>query len=114
MGNGSKRGRNKLGKSTGLAGLPKSFTLDQNYPNPFNPTTTIRYELAEAANVQLAILNIQGQLVRELVNNAQGTGTYHVVWDGKNSFGRQASSGVYFYRLKAGANVSIKKMILSK
>ena len=90
------------------------FELQQNHPNPFNPATTIQYTLSEATQVRLTIYNVLGQSVRELVNNGQGAGVYRVTWDGRNSLGKAVTSGVYLYRLKAGANVSVRKMILAK
>lgn len=88
--------------------------LAQNFPNPFNPSTNIQYELTEAANVRLTVYNLLGQPVRELVNNTQGAGIYQVIWDGRDAFGNQVSSGMYFYRLEAGADVAFRKMFLVK
>lgn len=85
-----------------------------NYPNPFNPETVIRYTLPEGADVRLAIYNILGQQVRELVNTAQVSGQYNVRWDGKDALGRPVSSGVYFYHLVARQNMATKKMVLVK
>jgi len=107
---------------TGLGGgaakpalAPEGMAFDMsNYPNPANPSTTIRYALTEATDVRLAIYNILGQQVRVLVNSEQSAGTYSVVWDGRNALGREVTSGVYLYRLKAGQNVAIRKMILIK
>ena len=90
------------------------FQLAQNHPNPFNPATTIQFTLSEATQVRLTIYNILGQSVRELVNGGQGAGIYRVTWDGRDSFGEAVTSGVYLYRLEAGANRSVRKMILAK
>ena len=90
------------------------FGLEQNHPNPFNPATTIQYTLSEATQVRLTIYNVLGQSVRELVNNGQGAGVYRVTWDGRNNLGKAVTSGVYLYRLEAGANRSVRKMILAK
>jgi hypothetical protein len=90
------------------------FELAQNHPNPFNPATTIQYTLSEATQVHLTIYNILGQSVRVLVNGGQGAGVYGVTWDGRDTFGKAVTSGVYLYRLKAGANVSVRRMILVK
>ena len=90
------------------------FGLEQNSPNPLNPSTTIRYTLSKAADVRLTIYNMLGQQVRLLVNAVQVQGAYSVVWDGRTAFGQTVSSGLYFYRLEAGPNVSIRKMILAK
>ena len=86
----------------------------ENYPNPFNPSTTIRYTLPEASNVRLTIYNVLGQEVRTLVNAAQSRGVYNVQWNGRDASGRQVATGVYIYRLEAGANVATKNMIFAK
>lgn len=91
-----------------------TFSLSQNYPNPFNPETVIGYALAEASDVRLIIYNVLGQQVRELVNASQSPGQYSVRWDGRNALGAQVTSGVYIYRLIAGSQVELRKMILLK
>ena len=90
-------------------GLPLSFSLEQNYPNPFNPTTTLRYDLASAANVSLNVYNMQGQLVRQLVNTQQNAGRYELSFSAN-----ELASGVYIYHLKAGDFTQTRKMVLMK
>jgi hypothetical protein len=92
----------------------EGFHLSQNSPNPFNPTTTILYNIEESAKVELIVYNMLGQKVRTLVNSDQDPKTYRVVWNGQDDHGVQVSSGVYIYRLKAGENVAINKMIFLK
>lgn len=96
--------------------LPDLFKniLLPNIPNPFNPQTTIRYEVGEAAPVEITIYNIQGRAVRTLVREAKPTGRYEVVWDGRDDRGRPVGSGVYLYRLQIGSYGSVKKMVLVK
>ena len=94
--------------------MRKWFQLHQNYPNPFNPTTTIRYSVESAGEVELRIYNMLGQIVRTLVKGTKLAGEYSVVWDGKDGFGRQVTSGQYFYRFKAGEQQSTRAMILLK
>ena len=93
---------------------PLRFELYQNTPNPFNPSTTIRYTLAEGAKVRLSIYNVLGQEIRVLVNVVQAAGAYNAVWDGRDAFGREVSTGLYLYRLKAGTHVAVNKMVLAK
>ena len=95
--------------------LPTAFALADNFPNPFNPTTTIQYELPQAADVELTVYNVVGQPVRTLVAEHQSAGRYAVEWDATNDSGHSLSSGLYFYRLEAGgAFREIKKMLLLK
>lgn len=84
------------------------------YPNPFNPSTSIQYELAEAANVEIVIFNAKGQKVRTFNQSHNNKGTYNVVWDGLDENGTSVNSGVYFYRMTAGKSVQSKKMLLVK
>ncbi len=91
--------------------LPSTFALYQNYPNPFNPTTTITYTLPAMSRVVLKIYNILGQEVKTLVDAIEPAGERAVVWNGTTNQERMASSGVYFYRLKAGNFVDVKKLV---
>jgi len=88
--------------------------LKQNFPNPFNPTTTISYQLPENCKVELAIYNIKGQKVKQLVSDQLSVGQHSVVWNGKDNNGKSVSSGIYFYKLKSGSFEKTKKMILMK
>ena len=101
--------------SDGDATVPEAFDLSQNYPNPFNPETQIKYQLSENSQVTLKIFNLLGQEVITLVNQEQPIGVYTVQWNGKDSFGRQAATGVYIYQMKAGDKfVMSKPMLLLK
>jgi len=94
--------------------LPGDYALYPNYPNPFNPSTTVRYDLPEQAQVEIAIYNIAGQRVRTLVSGTQSAGRQEVVWDGCDDSGSRVSSGVYLYRMSAGDFVRSRKMMLLK
>ncbi len=102
---------------TAQVALPKAFGLAQNYPNPFNPSTTISFDIPEdrgMVSVELKVFNLRGQLVRSLVNEGKPAGHYMIQWDGMDEHGEHVSSGVYFYRIKAGDYVSTRKMVLLK
>ncbi len=93
---------------------PVQFSLCQNYPNPFNPNTTIEFTVPEAGFTELAVYNMAGQKIRELVSADMTPGVYSVVWDGRDEKGTPGSSGVYISRLKAGDNVFSNRMMLVK
>ena len=98
-------------------GIPLNYSLSQNYPNPFNPTTSIQYSVSSGQSpphVTLKIYNILGQEMRTLVNTSQEPGYYTVTWDGKDALGNEVSSGVYFYRLRAGDFTATRRMVLMK
>jgi hypothetical protein len=85
-----------------------------NYPNPFNPTTTICFNIPKSSNVNLAVYNIRGQIVRQLADENMPLGQHKVVWDGKDGGGKACGSGVYFYRLSTSEISVTKKMLLLK
>jgi photosystem II stability/assembly factor-like uncharacterized protein len=91
------------------ATVPKEFALQQNYPNPFNPTTMIGYQLAKASYVNLTVYDILGREITTLVDRYQPAGTYQVPFNGAH-----LTSGVYFYRLRAGEFTSTKSLVLAK
>jgi|SRR5690554_2979661 len=98
-----------VGVGNETPGVVRTYSLNQNYPNPFNPTTKISYSIADDVEVSLKIYDIMGAEVMELVNTRQPAGFYEVQFDAAN-----LSSGMYFYELKAGNFVAVKKMTLLK
>jgi flagellar hook assembly protein FlgD len=70
--------------------------------------------LQQAAHVELAIYDIQGRKIKTLVDEFQSAGEKSVVWNGADNHERQMASGIYFYRLSAGAFRETKKMILMR
>ncbi len=95
--------------SAGASSVPKVFAFYQNYPNPFNPTTTITYDLPKVVHVALEIYNMLGQHVETLVDAMEPASHHDATFDGS-----RLASGVYFYRLDAGGNVLVKKLLLLK
>jgi len=85
------------------------FSVQNNYPNPFNTKTTISYSIPKTVNVEITVYDITGQLVKTLVNKTQNAGTYTVDWTVNNEL-----SGVYFYKIKAGNFIDVKKCILQR
>ena len=99
--------------------IPSETQLLRNYPNPFNPETWIPYHLANDSDVLLSIYDINGALVRELDLGHQRAGYYTdrtraAYWDGHNEWGKLVVSGVYFYQLRAGDYLKLRKMVIVK
>jgi predicted heme/steroid binding protein len=93
---------------------PDSYQLFQNYPNPFNMQTQIRYQIPDAANVSLRIVNMLGTEVCRLADAWQTSGYYSLIWDGRDNSGKEVASGVYFIEMKAGVFVDLKKLTVFK
>jgi len=94
--------------------IPKEFSLYDNYPNPFNPTTQIAVDLPEAATTEITVWNIMGQKVATLYSGDLNAGHHTLNFDGRDSNGKQLTSGMYLYRIAAGKYNATKKMTLMK
>ena len=99
--------------------IPAETALLRNYPNPFNPETWIPYHLSEDADVKLTIYDVNGELVRDINVGHQTAAKYDtrskaIYWDGRNRFGEQVASGIYFYHLDAGDFSGTRKMVILK
>lgn len=89
--------------------IPSEFNLHQNFPNPFNPTTNISYYLPEASKVNIDVFDVLGRHIQSLVNSEQTAGDHSITFNAEN-----LSSGIYFYRIKAGSFLKTKQMLLTK
>lgn len=83
-------------------------------PNPFNPQTSVNFVNPRAGQVNLAIYDIQGRLVRTLVSESLDAGAHARVWDGRGDGGNPAASGVYFARMISGQDMATTKLMLVK
>jgi len=92
-----------------LATAPSSFALLPCSPNPFNPETAIRFELPVSCLVRMQVYDLAGRMVSELVNGWREAGSHEVLFDGSD-----LASGIYIYRLQAGAFAASGKLILLK
>jgi photosystem II stability/assembly factor-like uncharacterized protein len=88
---------------------PVKYELKQNYPNPFNPATKIEYSILKAANVNLSVYDLNGKLVKILIDEMHSVGSYEIDFDGSG-----LSSGMYFYKLDTDGFVQTRKMVLLK
>jgi parallel beta-helix repeat protein/predicted outer membrane repeat protein len=99
----------QVGVEEQLLHIPGRFALFQNYPNPFNPATTVKYNLPKTCDVSIEIYDLLGRRVETLVQGQQTAGHYQIIWDASDY-----SSGLYFYRIKAGEYAETRKMVLMK
>lgn len=109
--------QNTIAPPTGAEPRPRFANfLDNAYPNPFNPETTIRYGVKERGRVSIKIYNVEGKLVRTLVDEVKvpQAGGFAARWDGRNESNETVASGVYFYRLKTRSFIQTRKMVLLK
>ena len=94
--------------------LPLSYSLAQNYPNPFNPVTRIEFVLPRAEKATVRVTNVLGETVTTLLDEVLAAGRHAIEWRGVDQTGKSVPSGVYFYSLRAGDFVEVRKMVLLK
>jgi hypothetical protein len=98
----------------GAASAPVPLALGQARPNPFNPSTEIAYSLPSRSAVRLAIYDVKGRLIRNLVDGALDAGSHATRWDGRDAIGSPVASGVYYYKLEVGDWSDTRAMVLLK
>ena len=94
--------------------IANTFTLANAYPNPFNPSTKIDFILENQNEINMAIFNVNGQLIQTLKSGIQPAGAHSVVWNGRNTLGELVGSGVYIYSLSTPEKSVSKRLIFLK
>ncbi len=94
--------------------IPASHITLTNYPNPFNPSTIIEFYIPQPETCTLKIYNIKGELVKILLSEKLQSGKHKITWDGRDNNNKEASSGIYFYRLHTAKNGLTRRMLLLK
>lgn len=102
---------NSVASAAPVAG-PGAARLRSVSPNPCNPRTAITYELATDGPATLELYDVAGRLVRSLAHGVQPAGRHQVTWDGRDDGGREAPSGTYLVRLRAGGSTALQKLML--
>lgn len=104
-----------IGGVSAVGDLPAGrVALAQNAPNPFNPRTEIKFSVPTDQDVTLRIYNVDGRLVRTLLQGRQVAGAHSIMWSGQNDQGGRVASGLYFYRLITDSGTLTRKMTLLK
>ena len=93
----------------GSAEVPQEFGIVSAYPNPFNSQMRVSYSLLETGLVDLAVYDLSGRLVAELMSGRQSSGVHTIMFDGTGM-----PSGVYMLRLQSGGQSSLMKVMLVK
>ncbi|SVB35913.1 uncharacterized protein METZ01_LOCUS188767, partial [marine metagenome] len=89
--------------------IPSAYGISEVYPNPFNPVTSFEYTVPEDGMVQVAVFDINGRMVAELINGYITAGTYPVTWNASD-----LSSGIYMLHMISGDFSTLQKMMLIK
>ena len=91
---------------------PTVAYLGKSWPNPFTQDASIPFAIDRSGHVDLAIYDVSGRLVRQIVSGERSTGTYTEHWDGRDLNGVRAGNGVYYYRLRTGGVDITRRMVL--
>ncbi len=94
------------------AGPVLAYSFRPGFPNPFRASTSISYSLPRREHVRIQVYDVNGRLVRSLVDEERGAQAHVATWDGRDSGGREVSSGVYFIRFEAGAKVFTQRSVV--
>jgi hypothetical protein len=91
---------------------PREYEVFQNYPNPFNSLTQIIFRVSKESYVTIVVTDIIGKYVRKLFRGTVYCGVHHITWDGKDDFGKDVGSGMYFYTVQMDHLINTKKIML--
>ena len=94
--------------------IPDKFYVSQNYPNPFNPSTNFYINMPEAGNLSVNVFDVNGRMIKELINTNVNSGRVQVRWSGKNQFDMMSPTGIYFLRVETSTNYHVQKLALVK
>jgi hypothetical protein len=83
-------------------------------PNPFRSGTTIRYTIPHEGKVEIAVFDVSGRLIRNLVNSTMPAGDHQAHWDGRDHSGNRIAAGVYLYRLRYGDVEETRRVVFLK
>jgi hypothetical protein len=102
----------EIGGSSGVTPVFTETGLGPAVPNPFTQGTVLSYQLATSGHVSLAVYNVEGQLVRRLLDGVSEAGSHRVLWDGRDEVGSEVSRGVYFCRMECEGFRATSKVVL--
>jgi hypothetical protein len=83
-------------------------------PNPLNPTTALSFTMAHDSRVQVVVYDMQGRIVKKLLDDFRPAGPQTLAWDGTNEGNRRVASGVYFFRIRAQEGSVTRRVLVVK
>jgi subtilisin family serine protease len=106
-------GRDAFGPLSATAGRPiTEFALSGVSPNPTRDQAVIEYAVPRAADVSVAMYDLQGREVAVLARGPHGVGVYQVTWSGEVDGGR-AQAGIYFIRLQGPGIAKTQRIVVT-
>lgn len=96
------------------AQTPNQLSLSRAFPNPFNSETVVSFDLPEAGDILLQVINTKGEVVTTLLKQKMEVGRHSIRWDGVTAQGLAAPSGCYFVRLAMKEQTLVEKVLLIK
>jgi photosystem II stability/assembly factor-like uncharacterized protein len=84
------------------------------FPNPFSDILTINFTNRNTGNINVSVYNLNGILIKILINEHKTKGRYKIIWDGKDKYGKEMQTGLYFIRLNSGRKIYTGKVVFIK
>ena len=94
--------------------VPEKFYVSSNYPNPFNPSTSFYVDMPESGNLSIKVFDVNGRMVKQLINTYVNQGRIQSRWSGKNEFDIMSPTGIYFLQVETSSNYHVQKLALVK
>jgi len=94
--------------------LPNAFSVESAYPNPFNGKISFDFIVPSPGLIEFRVFDINGKLIADYIILSSFPGKHNISWDGRDRFGRLASSGVYYYQFKLGDYINKGKITYLK
>jgi flagellar hook assembly protein FlgD len=91
-----------------------SFSLSLNVFSPSNGSLDVQYAVVSSGHVKVRVINVLGEVVRNLVDQSQGVGPQQIAWDGRNGSGAIVGSGLYWIRIETSDAVKMLKVLVRR
>lgn len=83
-------------------------------PNPLNPSTVLSFMTSREGTVRVTVYDMQGRLVKTLLNEYRPAGQQTIAWDGSSNARTHVASGVYFLRIESAEGGVVRRVAVVK